>query len=110
MKRISPVSYKLELPHNTKVHPVFHVDRLKPFSDSLDLTGASNKLPPVKDDEYEVECILDERVRYHKREFLIHWQGYSELYDSTWEPESSLSTAKVAVKRWRRTHKALPLK
>ena len=109
LEQISPVSYKLDLPHNTKIHPVFHVDRLKAFSTTQDLTGVATRLPPVKDDVYVVEAILDERVRYRKREFLIHWQGYSELFDSTWEPESELNNAKAVVKRWRRTHKALPL-
>ena len=109
LEQISPVSYKLDLPHNTKIHPVFHVDRLKTYNTTQDLTGVATRLPPVKDDVYVVEGILDERVRYRKREFLIHWRGYSELYDSTWEPESALSNAKAVLKRWRRTHKALPL-
>ena len=109
LKKVSPVSYQLELPDYCRIHDVFHVDRLKVYSPSQDLTSEARKLPPTKDDEYVVQAIIDERVRYKKREFLIHWQGYSELYQSTWEPEIHLNNANAVVKDWRRSHKAIPL-
>jgi len=109
IKQISPVAFKLELPDFCKIHDVFHVDRLKASSPSMDLTMQARKLPPTKDGEYEVEAIISERVRYKKREFLVHWQGYSELYQSTWKPESHLRNAKQVLKTWRSKHKPIPL-
>ena len=103
------MAFKLELPDFCKIHDVFHVDRLKASSPSMDLTMQARKLPPTKDGEYEVEAIISERVRYKKREFLVHWQGYSELYQSTWEPESHLRNAKQVLKTWRSKHKPIPL-
>jgi hypothetical protein len=59
LKKVSPVSYQLELPDYCRIHDVFHVDRLKVYSPSLDLTSEARKLPPTKDDEYVVQAILD---------------------------------------------------
>ena len=66
-------------------------------------------MPPLQDEEYEIEVILDERVLRRKREFLVHWKGYSELYDNTWEPEVSFNNARDIMKRWRKTHKPLAI-
>jgi hypothetical protein len=57
LAEINPVAYKLELPENMKLHPVFHVSLLKLA------TGVSvrSPLPPILVDgelEYEVEEII----------------------------------------------------
>jgi hypothetical protein len=55
-------AYRLELPANWKVHPVFHTSQLK------EVTGSSppNREAPViledRESEYEVEQIVDMRV------------------------------------------------
>jgi hypothetical protein len=41
---------------------------------------------------YEVECILDVRVRNDLVEFLVAWKGYPDLFQS-WEPAHSLHQA-----------------
>jgi hypothetical protein len=43
----------------------------------------------VDDEHYEIEKILDKRVRNGVTECLIRWKGYTEEYD-TWEPEQNL--------------------
>ena len=40
--------------------------------------------------EFEVEKILDMRVRRKKRFFLVKWKGFSNE-ENTWEPESNLN-------------------
>jgi len=41
--------------------------------------------------EYEVQRILDVTVKKNgKREFLVHWKGWSSRFD-TWEPEENLN-------------------
>ena len=62
----------------------------------------------MQDEEYEIEAILDERVVRRKREFLVHWKWYSELYDNTWEPEASFINARDIMKKWRKAHKNPP--
>jgi hypothetical protein len=46
--------------------------------------------------EYEVEKILDEQTKRHRKEYLIKWMGYPE-YDATWEPEHHLTNAKDVI-------------
>ena len=107
LKKVSPVSYKLLLPHKCHIHDVFHVDRLKPATECPQGLGKSRSrsLPDTIDRTYTVDCILAERRRYGKVEYLIKWKGYSELHDSTWEPKENLEGgAKTILKNWIKNH------
>lgn len=42
--------------------------------------------------EYEVEAIVDSKVKNGKRYYLVKWVGWPES-DNTWEPEINLSNA-----------------
>ena len=109
LEKISAVSYRLLLPEKCRIHDVFHIDRLKPHdsSDGSSNPSRSRALGATKDIEYEVEKILDEKCnkKGEKIQFLVHWKGYSQLYDSSWVPEGELMrSAKDAVKDWRKKH------
>ena len=86
---MSPVSYQLELPHQWRIHPVFHTDLLTPYRETK--THGDNYLCPPPElvdnkEEYEVEVILDSRHfgRGHKLQYLIKWVGYPDS-DNQWE-------------------------
>lgn len=50
------------------------------------------------DKEYEVLRILDVNVKKNgKREFLVHWKGWSSRFN-TWEPEENLSCDDLIAK------------
>jgi Chromo (CHRromatin Organisation MOdifier) domain len=52
--------------------------------------------PPIdaEDNQYIVEAILDHRHVRRKREFLIHWEGYSDTEDS-WVKEVDIDPEMV---------------
>lgn len=56
--------------------------------------------------EYEVDRILEVRIKKNgKREFFIHWKGWSNKYDS-WEPESNLNCSELINKFMEKVSKA----
>ena len=89
--KIGPVTYELQLPDALKVHPVFHVSLLKPYSKS----GSYQPPPlPLSVDEIgpllEVEAVL--RYRPRKKQYLVQWKGFGKEHN-TWEPEDMLNHA-----------------
>jgi len=91
ISKISPVSYKLDLPKNLRIHPVIHVSELEPYYE--DNFGRNQEPPPITindEEEYEVEQILDKRKHYGKVQYLIKWKGYP-LSEASWEPEENLN-------------------
>ncbi|KAL7845284.1 hypothetical protein AOLI_G00234760 [Acnodon oligacanthus] len=57
-RRISPVAYRLSLPHSMQIHPTFHVSCLGPF-----LYGTQPPAPSLVTGSlaYTVHCLLDSR-------------------------------------------------
>lgn len=54
------------------------------------------------EEEYEVELILDKRVRRTRGvgsvEYLVKWKNYDQAEDNTWEPADNLTDAVEAIK------------
>ena len=59
------------------------------------------------DDElsYEVESILDSRIRRNKLQYLVRWTGYN---DCTWEPELNLDGCKDLIDEFHELHPVAP--
>lgn len=93
-KVLEPVgkqAYKLQLDKSFgRMHATFHISLLE-----LNKTrrGEKRKEPqPIELDGVEywfVDEILDTRVRYNKRQYLVHWKDTSPAIDS-WEPDENL--------------------
>ncbi|ESK97667.1 hypothetical protein Moror_17457 [Moniliophthora roreri MCA 2997] len=66
LKVLSPVTYHLELPHQWKIHPVFHAALLMPFKET-EAHGPSFTEPPLDltegFKEYEVEVVMGHRPK-----------------------------------------------
>jgi hypothetical protein len=91
-KQVTPVTYELELPHILKVHPVFHVSKLKAYNDGsvhfpFRHEHIRNRQKPAfyQDGEphYIAEAIVKHRRRGNTVEFLVKWQGF-ELHENEW--------------------------
>ena len=102
LEKIGKVAYKLQLPDTMRLHPVFHVSRLRPYHDPSSFTQerkAPPPPPPIKIEdvvEYEVEKILDKRIKRNRIEYLVQWKGYPPE-DNSWEPIRNLSNSPATI-------------
>jgi hypothetical protein len=85
---MSAVNYCLELPTQWSIHPVFHIDLLTPYHETI--THGPNFTQPAPElingeEEYSVEKILDS-WRFGRRwqlQYLVKWEGYLDS-DNMW--------------------------
>jgi hypothetical protein len=91
-----PSSHTVRLGVPTGIHPVFHVDLIRPAADDPlpSQIVDDSQPPPLEIDgelEYDMEEILAARTkrvgRGSRREVLVRWTGYSQC---TWEPLASI--------------------
>ena len=77
----SPITYRLTLPHQWHIHPVFHIDLLTPYQETP-MHGANYQHPPPDlvdgEEEYEVEKVMDSQCFGQGRalQYLVKWKGY----------------------------------
>ena len=93
---LGPVTYRLTLPSQWKIHNIFHACLLTPHK-KTDLHGDTETRPPPDlidgNEEYEVEAILTHwTYKNRQTRYLVKWKGYDSS-ENTWEPESNLSNA-----------------
>jgi hypothetical protein len=108
VKRYGPVTFKLDLPDDWRMHPVFHISLLKPFEKGPDYHAPK----PVKvidgEPEWEISAIVKHRYTTHgATEFLVHWKGFGPEWQ-TWIPEHNLEHAKRQRDRYMRSVQANP--
>lgn len=90
LERIEKVAYRLQLPSDSSVHPVFHVSQLKEaIGNQVTPTPLSTGLIQL---ELQVECLKGIRYRNNKDiEVLIGWRGLPAFEDS-WESYVDMCT------------------
>ena len=59
----------------------------------------------MSEEEYEVEKILDKRVRKGKVEYYVKWKNWDNPDDNTWEPIEHLECEEL-IQEYERTHKS----
>jgi hypothetical protein len=85
---MSAVNYHLELPTQWSIHPVFHIDLLTPYQETI-MHGPNFTRPAPElidgEEEYSMERILDSWWfgRRWRLQYLVKWEGYPDL-DNTW--------------------------
>lgn len=108
--KIGSRSYKLELPSTMRIHPVFHVNLLEPYQvDNIPDRQPQPAPPAIIDDhqEFEVEEIIDSRIRRNQVQYLIHWKGYTTM-DRTWEPFKNVTHCQDLIKKFHAKHPDRP--
>ena len=100
---ISHTAFRLCIPSQWKIHPIFHASLLTSFKETSE--HRPNFLQPPPDlidgeEEYEVEVVLGHRGRAGCHTFLIRWKGYSAVED-TWEPERNLGNAQPLIEEYK---------
>jgi Chromo (CHRromatin Organisation MOdifier) domain len=98
---ISPVTYRIQLPTQWKIHNTFHATLLHPHKTTELYRRAFTKLPPdliMGHEEWEVEKVLTSwrQGRWKKLQYLVRWKGFSEAHD-LWEPPENLENAHEVI-------------
>jgi len=103
---ISSNAIELELPKSIKIHPVFNISRVRLYKPQVE---GQKKIPPKlviikREEEFEVEKILNKRMIRGKKKFLVRWKGYTAEED-TWENRENLENAKELVEEFEREYR-----
>jgi len=102
-ERVSPVAYRIRLPHSYGIHPVLSIAHLEPYR--LDTTQERTDLEPLRGDpeEFEVEEIVDQRRERHRKKYRLMYQcrWKNEGVTDEWIPESDLRNAKEVLDAWK---------
>ena len=103
-KMKTPLVAKLDLPSQLNIDNNFHVSLLRPAYEGF-LSQQQTQPPPIEttDNEviYEVEAILDSRIKRNKLQYLVRWTGYDE---KTWEPLKNLNGCEELLKEFHQSY------
>ena len=111
MKLVRTNAVKLCLPRSMRIHPVVNISHVKPYCDRLPgqpVTAPSLSIVTEdREEEYEVEYVVDSRYKGKCLEYLVHWKAWSNT-DCTWEPVSNLGNAEAAIRDFYASHPSAP--
>jgi len=99
LEKLSPLSYRIELPPNSRMHDVVSIVHLRTYR------GNADDIRPLPievegKEEYEVEQVDGERnTAEGGKEYLIKWRRYGK-HERTWEPLQHLEHAGEAIATW----------
>ena len=93
--QVGSSSYRLGLRSFIKIHPVFHVSLVEPHVANTFSGRVVDIPPPIQVDgvpEFEVQAVLDLRIRRRTLQYFVDWVGYDE-FDRSWERADALNAA-----------------
>jgi len=107
----SNMAYKLALPPQMHIHPVFHVSLLEPYRENSFPVRVQPPPLPVEvegEEEFEVRSILDSKKEHGRLLYLVDWEGYGPE-ERTWEPAAHMKHAPEAVANFHRRNPQRPM-
>src|SRR5439155_17689089 len=92
-RKLSQVMFELELPKGSRLYPVFHAALLETAPQQIPI---QTELQAGKEQEYEVEEILDSSTTPKGQEYLVSWKRYS-AEENLWEPGENLQNCQQTI-------------
>jgi hypothetical protein len=90
----------------SRIHPVFHIVKLKPVPPDP-IEGRRVRPPPPPEivggeERYEVEEVLNSRLHYRRLEYLVKWKGYGHE-ENSWLIEGDIEAPEL-IAEFYKTH------
>ena len=105
------LAYRLELPHQMRIHNVFHVSLLEPYKANTIEGRTQPPPPPIEvengEAEWEVQDILDSKILRRRLTYLVDWVGFGPT-ERTWEPLAHLEHCRDKIDNYHRRHPRRP--
>jgi len=103
---MGPVIYRLKLPDQWWIHPIFHASILSPYLET-ETHGPNFPQPPPDliegEEEYKVEAIIAHGKQGKGHQYLMKWTGYPSSKNS-WQSSSDLKGALEILEEYNLTH------
>jgi len=102
---ISSNAVELDLSKSIRIHPVVNVSRVRLYKPQVEGQKKTPLKPVIieREEEFEVEKILNKRMVWGKEKFLVQWKGYT-VEEDTWENRENLGNAKELVEEFEREY------
>lgn len=108
-QKLSNVVYKLDLPSSWRIHPVFHVSKLRRYTSDPYGRALPRVTLHVRGDNWEASSITRSRLLNGRLEYLVSWRLPEGNYHELWELESRMiNDAPDKVKQFHREHPSAP--
>lgn len=104
---LGPLTYRLKLPSQWKIHPVFHASLLTPYH-TTEVHGPNFINPPPDEvdgeEEYEVEAIVGHKFVRRRMLYLVKWSGYATS-ENSWQTEKDLLNSTDILTAYKQAHR-----